>query len=63
MAEQIESFMTPAEVADLLRVSIYTVRRWIKDQAIPAYKVGRAWRINSVDFEDWLEEQKSMPEQ
>jgi excisionase family DNA binding protein len=48
-------FMTPEEVADLLKVSIYTVRRWINQQNIPAYKVGRGWRIGKGEFERWLE--------
>ena len=47
-------FMTPEEVATLLKVSIYTVRRWINQQTIPAYKVGRGWRIQSNEFEYWL---------
>lgn len=37
--------MTPAEVAELLRVSPYTVMRWARTQAIPAHRVGRTWRI------------------
>jgi excisionase family DNA binding protein len=38
----------------MLEVSIYTVRRWINQQTIPAYKVGRGWRIGKDEFERWL---------
>lgn len=58
MLEANGRFMTPEEVADLLKVSIYTVRRWINQQSIPAYKVGRGWRIGKGEFERWLEDNR-----
>ncbi|MBN1978720.1 MAG: helix-turn-helix domain-containing protein, partial [Anaerolineae bacterium] len=55
-----EPFLTPQEVSDLLQVSVQTVRRWIKDEELPAYKVGpRMWRIRKVDLDTWLEQQRS----
>jgi excisionase family DNA binding protein len=55
-----ESFLTPQEVSDLLQVSVQTVRRWIKEETLPAYKVGpRVWRIRRVDLDSWLEQQRS----
>ncbi len=51
---QPEEFLTPQEVADRLKVSIFTVRRWIVQNTLPAYKVGRGWRISRADFEYWL---------
>lgn len=55
-----EPFLTPQEVSDLLQVSVQTVRRWIKDEELPAYKVGpRMWRIRKVDLDAWLEQQRS----
>jgi excisionase family DNA binding protein len=56
-----EPFLTPQEVSDLLQVSVQTVRRWIKDEELPAYKVGpRMWRIRKVDLDLWLEQQRSV---
>ena len=52
---QPEEFLTPQEVADRLKVSIFTVRRWIVQNTLPAYKVGRGWRIARGDFENWLQ--------
>lgn len=49
-----QTFLTPQEVSALLRVSTQTVRRWIKEGELPAYKVGRAWRIKEVDLNKWL---------
>jgi excisionase family DNA binding protein len=55
-----EAFLTPQEVSDLLQVSAQTVRRWIKDEDLPAYKVGpRVWRIRKEDLNVWLEQQRS----
>jgi PTS system nitrogen regulatory IIA component len=51
--------LTPQEVSDLLRVSVYTVRRWIKEGSLPAYKVGRGWRISGAELDDWLVDQQS----
>lgn len=51
-------FMTPQDVSDVLQVSVYTVRRWIKEGTLPAYKVGRLWRIEKVDFDEWLAQQR-----
>ena len=49
-----QAFLTPQEVSDMLRVSVHTVRRWIKEGKLPAYKVGRGWRIRDVELDKWL---------
>ena len=56
-----QSFLTPQEVSDFLRVSVYTVRRWIKQGELPAYKVGRGWRISETDLSAWLFDQRPTP--
>lgn len=38
------------EVAAYLKVTERTVRRWIHDGAITAYRFGRQWRITHSDF-------------
>ena len=58
MMEDKGAFLTPEEIADLLKVSIYTVRRWINQRTIPAYKVGRGWRVETAEFERWLRENR-----
>ncbi|WP_255202564.1 helix-turn-helix domain-containing protein [Acutalibacter muris] len=42
--------LTAAEVAEILRVSIKTVYKLIKDKTIPAVKVGRENRIAKSQF-------------
>ncbi|MGD2165454.1 MAG: helix-turn-helix domain-containing protein [Anaerolineae bacterium] len=55
-----QPFLTPEDVSDLLQVSVYTVRRWIKQGELPAYKVGRLWRINKGDLNRWLDQQRPL---
>jgi excisionase family DNA binding protein len=59
-AAEHRAFLTPEEVSQLLRVSVYTVRRWIKEGSLPAYKVGRGWRISEMAMDEWLSQNQSM---
>jgi excisionase family DNA binding protein len=48
MSEQIsldDPLLTVAEVADIFKVSTYTVREWIERGHFKATKVGTRWRI------------------
>lgn len=47
----IEEYYTIYEVADLLKVHHKTVRRMIKDERLPAQRLGREWRIKRDDIE------------
>jgi excisionase family DNA binding protein len=58
-ATEQHSFFTPREVSELLRVSVYTVRRWIRQGDLPAHKVGRGWRVSSVAIDEWLNQHES----
>lgn len=46
----VDMFLTPKEVADLLRVSEYTVMVALKAGHIPSSKLMRAYRVSSEDF-------------
>jgi excisionase family DNA binding protein len=50
-----DSFLTVAEVAALLKLNQQTVRNWIDQGSLPAFKVGRRVRIRRSDFERVLE--------
>lgn len=51
-----ESYLTVAEVAELLKLNQQTVRNWIDQGSLPALRVGRRVRIKRSDFESLLEE-------
>ncbi len=56
------NFLTPEDVARRLRVSIFTVRRWIHQGELPAYRIGRGWRIGESDFTRWLQTRRQTQE-
>ena len=54
---QPSELMTAQEVADYFRVSRVTVWRWCKEGIIPAFRIGRSWRIRRdklVELEEIL---------
>lgn len=46
--------MTLKEVASTARVSESTVRRWVRDAELPAYRLGRLLRFRTEEFEAFL---------
>jgi len=42
------------DVADLLNVSETTIRRWLADEKIPAYRLNHQYRFNRTEIEDWV---------
>jgi excisionase family DNA binding protein len=51
-----DSFLTVAEVAELLKLNQQTVRNWIDQGSLPALRVGRRVRIRQSDLNRLLEE-------
>ena len=51
-----DSFLTVAEVAEMLKLNQQTVRNWIDQGSLPALRVGRRVRIRRSDLERMLEE-------
>ena len=40
-----EKFVTAEELAEYLKVSVHTIRKWRKQERIPYYKLGRSLRF------------------
>lgn len=51
-----ESFLTVAEVAEILRLNQQTVRNWIDAGSLPAVRVGRRVRIRRTDLDSIIEQ-------
>jgi excisionase family DNA binding protein len=50
-----EQYLTPAQVAEELQVTVVTVRRWIANRELRATKVGpRRWTIRRSDLDAFL---------
>jgi excisionase family DNA binding protein len=47
-------FYSISEVAELVGVVTRTVRRWIEDELLVAYRIGRVLRIAEADLQAFL---------
>ena len=49
---------TVKELAEILKVNRVTIQRWCKTGEIPAVKIGKSYRIEKKDFENWYKSKK-----
>ena len=54
--EDMPVMLTIAEVAEYLKLHELTVRRLAREGELPAFKVGRQWRIKRDLLESWIKE-------
>ncbi len=52
-----ERLLTIDDVATYMQVSRFTVYRLAKEHPIPATKIGRQWRFQKEEIEQWMREQ------
>lgn len=53
-------FMTVEDIARDLSVAEDTVRGWIREKKLPAYRVGKEYRIKIVDYERFLQQRRTI---
>lgn len=49
---------TPQEIADLLKVDLRTVYRWLREGKLQGHKVGGVWRIDKAVIDDMFKQNK-----
>ena len=54
-----EEFYSAQELADILRVNIMTIYRYIKAGKLKAYKIGKEFRIEKEEFQKLLNKAKT----
>ena len=59
MDEKIE-FYTAEEVAKVLRLHPYTVRRLCREKKVPAFKFGGQWRFRKDEINSWTKSYKDV---
>lgn len=59
--QNVRQLITVSEVAQLLAVDVWTVRRYARTGIIPAYKVGRGYRFDPDTVRAWLESRQVHP--
>jgi len=53
-------FYTSEDIAEMLELSVDTIRRYIREGKLPAIRLGGAYRIKREDFERFIEERKTV---
>ncbi len=53
---------TTEEVAELLKVDIETVRRFIWKKKLVAFRIGNNWRIKEEDLKQFIEKKPNIEE-
>ena len=62
MAEKSEELklLTAAETAEILRLNPQVLLRKLQSGEIPAYKIGKDWRISKAQLLEWLERHSNL---
>lgn len=48
-------YLTVDQIAEELDVAKTTVREWIQEKKLKAYKLGRNWKVKRADLEKFIE--------
>jgi excisionase family DNA binding protein len=56
-----ESYLTTAEVAEILKLHPQAIRNWILRGDLPALRLGRSHRIARSDFERFIDASYRVP--
>lgn len=59
MAQAKTEFYRAQELADMLKVNIMTIYRYIKSKKLPAYKIGKEFRVEKEAFDEFLKQTKT----
>lgn len=49
--------LTTSQVAAILKLHRETVKQWCVSGRLPAFKVGKAWRVRRSELQKWIEQQ------
>lgn len=52
----LERWYSIEEITEYLRISKYTVYRWIEKRGMPAYKIGGCWKFKLSEIEEWIKQ-------
>ena len=52
--------MTVEDIARDLNIAEDTVRSWIRERKLPAYRLGKEYRIKIIDYERFLKQHRTV---
>ena len=47
-------YFTPEEIAQMLKVDIQTVWRWLREGKLPGLKIGKVYRVSQEQLDSFL---------
>jgi excisionase family DNA binding protein len=54
-----ERWLSVEEIATHLGVSRETIYRWLEKKKIPAHRVGKLWKFQTSEVDDWVRSEES----
>jgi len=54
----LSELLTVQEVSDILKVKLTTVRKWIRQGKIQGVKLGKSWRVEQEDLQQFIQSRK-----
>jgi excisionase family DNA binding protein len=58
---RIEQFLDAGQVAEILGLSVATIRKWVLIRYIPYRKLGRAVRFSAPEIREWVKTRAVKP--
>jgi excisionase family DNA binding protein len=58
-----ETLLNAGQVAQMLGLSIATIRKWVLARYIPYRKIGRAVRFSAGEIQEWLKSRRVAPQE
>ncbi len=55
-----DTLYTTAEVKEILKVSLFTVQKWIREGKLPAVRLGKLYRIRESDLKAFKEARRTV---
>lgn len=58
------ALLTVDQAAEYLQISPWVMRKWLREKKVPAFKIGKEWRIEEKDLEEFIRraKQKYLPD-
>lgn len=53
-------FLTVEDIARDLNIAEDTVRSWIREKKLPAYRLGKEYRVKIDDYEHFLQQRRTV---
>lgn len=56
-----QPLLKPEEAAQRLNVPVSTVLAWLRSGWLPGVKIGKEWRVEAADLEQFIQQRKNRP--